>query len=445
MDATPEVPDERQQTMTYEVGRRGFLGIAGLAVGAAALSACGKDSTSSASSTSTSTATTTDSPSSSMANAGSITVWTDSNRESVLKPVAAQFKADTGVDVKLVVKDFTKLADDFVTQVPTGKGPDASIMPHDATGRLVQNGVVAPLELGDAATFQDVAVQAFTYDGQVYGVPYSVENIAVLRNTALAPDKTPATYDEAVAAGKKIVAAGKAKYPFLVGLDPKASDPFHLYPFQTSFGAPVFTRTDKGFDASKLAMGGANGDKFAAWLAAQGKAGILNLNLTQDIAKAQFFAGKAPYFVTGPWNLADAKKAGITYAIDPLPKAGDQDAQPFVAVQGFVMSAKTANSVAAQKFLVEYIGSESVQTALYKAGLRAPANKAAYAAAKSDADVAAFGEVGAKGVPMPNIPQMSAVWADWGTAQAQIIGQKAADPAKTWETMVATINGKIKK
>ncbi|WP_394276822.1 extracellular solute-binding protein [Luteococcus sp.] len=371
-------------------------------------------------------------------------MWTDSNREPVLKPLAAKFKADTGVSIKLVVKDFGKLADDFVTQVPTGKGPDASIMPHDATGRLVQNGVVAPIELGDASAFEDVSVQAFTYGGQVYGLPYSTESIAILRNTALAPEKTPATFDEMIAEGKKIVAGGKAKYPFLVGLDPKTSDPFHLYPFQTSFGAPIFELGDKGFDASKVAMGGDKGAQFAQWLADQGKAKVLNLNMTQDIAKAQFFAGKAPYFLSGPWNLADAKKAGIKYAVDAIPKAGDQDAQAFVTVQGFVMSAKTQNSVAVQTFLNDYIGSAQVQTDLYKAGLRAPANKEAYEAAKADADVAAFGAVSAMGVPMPNIPAMSGVWTDWGTAQAQIIGQKASNPGQVWEKMVTTLNSKIK-
>ncbi|WP_460704879.1 sugar ABC transporter substrate-binding protein [Luteococcus sediminum] len=371
-------------------------------------------------------------------------MWTDSNREPVLKPLAAKFKADTGVSIKLVVKDFGKLADDFVTQVPTGKGPDASIMPHDATGRLVQNGVVAPIELGDASAFEDVSVQAFTYGGQVYGLPYSTESIAILRNTALAPEKTPATFDEMIAEGKKIVAGGKAKYPFLVGLDPKTADPFHLYPFQTSFGAPIFELGDKGFDASKVAMGGDKGAQFAQWLADQGKAKVLNLNMTQDIAKAQFFAGKAPYFLSGPWNLADAKKAGIKYAVDAIPKAGDQDAQAFVTVQGFVMSAKTQNSVAVQTFLNDYIGSAQVQTDLYKAGLRAPANKEAYEAAKADADVAAFGAVSAMGVPMPNIPAMSGVWTDWGTAQAQIIGQKASNPGQVWEKMVTTLNSKIK-
>lgn len=422
--------------MTYSVGRRGFLGLAGLAVGATALSACGSDSTTAGSSSNSTS--TSGSSASAGADAGTITMWVDSNRLPVIKPVAEQFKTDTGVTVKLVVKDFGKLADDLVAQVPTGKGPDASLMPHDAVGRLVQNGVISPLELGDTSIFQDVSVQAFTYEGKVYGVPYAVENIALVRNTDLAPE-APATFDDMIAAGK----AAKTKYPFLLGLDPKSADPYHLYPFQTSFGAPVFKSTDAGY-TNELGMEGEPGANFAKWLAAQGKAKVLNLSITGDIAKDLFNKKQAPFFVTGPWNIEDIKKAGIKYAIDPLPKAGDKDAQPFVGVQGAVMSAKTTNAVATQKFLAEYLSAEEVQTALYKAGLRAPASKAALEAAKSDTDVASFGAVGANGVPMPNIPAMSQVWTDWGQTEVSLISGKAADPAAAWAKMCSTIAGKVK-
>ena len=77
-----------------------------------------------------------------------------------MRKVAEQFKSDTGVTVKLAVKDFAKIPDDFITQAPTGKGPDAAIAAHDATGRMVQNGVIAPLELGEISAYQDVAIQA---------------------------------------------------------------------------------------------------------------------------------------------------------------------------------------------------------------------------------------------------------------------------------------------
>ena len=413
----------------------------GLAAGAVGiLAACGSDDTTTGATSAASTAASaTSAASSAPANAGQITLWVDANRAPVLKPVAEQFKADTGVTVNLVIKDNQKIPDDFITQAPTGKGPDAIICAHDTIGRFVQNGVVAPLELGDASVFQEVAVQGFTYDGKVYGVPYAIENIALIRNTDLVAE-APATWADLLTA-----AEGKGKYKVLVGLDPKASDPYHLYPIQTSFGAPVFElKADGSYDASKLAMGGENGAKFAEWLAQMGKDGVLSLNISPDIAKDQFVKKQSPFFLTGPWNLEAIKTAGIKYAIDPVPPAGDQDAAPFVGVQGFAMSAKSTNAVATQKFLVEYVGSQSTQEALFKEGNRAPANKAAFETAKADTDVAGFGAVGSAGVPMPNVPAMGSVWADWGQTQATIIGGKAADPKADWAKMVTAIEGKIK-
>ncbi|MGA4508592.1 sugar ABC transporter substrate-binding protein [Propionibacteriaceae bacterium G1746] len=414
----------------------------GLAAGAVGvLAACGSDTGTTGSSSAATTAASSTAPSSSApAAAGSITVWVDSNRAPVIKPVAEQFKADTGVTVNLVIKDFGKIADDFLTQAPTGKGPDAIITPHDNIGRFIQNGVIAPLELGDASIFQEVAVQGFTYEGKVYGVPYAIENIALLRNTEMVAE-APKTWADLVTAG-----TGKGKYKVLVGLDPKNSDPYHLYPLQASFGAPVFDlKSDGSYDASKLAMGGEGGGKFAEFLAQMGKDGVFNLNISADIAKDQFIKKQSAFFLTGPWNLDIIKKAGFKYAIDPIPAAGDKPATPFVGVQGFAMSAKTTNAVATQKFLVEYIGAQQVQEALFKEGNRAPANKAAFETAKANADVAAFGAVGANGVPMPNVPAMGSVWADWGSTQANIIGQKAADPKAAWAQMVTKVEGLIKK
>lgn len=377
--------------------------------------------------------------------AGSLTVWADANRQPVLKKMADQFKADTGVTVTIVPKDNAALRDQFISAAPTGKGPDIIFGAHDWTGKLVSSGVIAPVELGStAANFQDVTVRAFTYDGKVYGVPYAVENIALVRNTALAPD-APTSWDDLVKTGNEAVAAKKAKYPILIQQDAANSDPYHLYPIQASFGAPVFnTAADGSVDASTVAMGGENGAKFAAALSQMGKDGLLNLNISADIAKEQFSKGQSPYMITGPWNIGAIKKAGVAYAISEIPSVGGQPATPFVGVQGAFVSAKSANAVAANKLLVEYLGSETVQTALYAdpSGQRPPANKAAFEAAKSDTDVAAFGAVGAAGAPMPNVPAMDNVWADWGKAQATIV-KGTADPAKTWQTAVDSIQKKI--
>ena len=367
-----------------------------------------------------------------------IVVWVDADRGTVLKDAAAAFTKESGVEVKLVQKDFAKIQEEFIAQVPTGKGPDITIAAHDWLGNLVANGVVQPVELGDtAADYQPVAITAMSYDGKTYGVPYSIENIALVRNVDLAPT-APATFDEMVASGT----ASGTEFPFLVPVGPEA-DPYHLYPFQTSFGAPVFgTNADGSYNAEDLSIGNAGGEAYAGWLAQQGAAGTLSVNLTADIAKEKFNAGASPFFITGPWNVPDMVTAGLNISVDPIPSAGGQPAQPFVGVQGFVVSAKTKNALAATDFLTNYIGSEEVQTALYEIGGRAPALTAAFDAASSDPVIAGFGAVGATAVPMPNIPQMGKVWQYWGVTEAAII-EGQGDPAQLWQKMTADVQSAI--
>lgn len=374
--------------------------------------------------------------------AGEITVWVDADRASVLEDAAADFTEDTGVDVKLVQKEFGEIRDQFVQQVPTGEGPDIAVGAHDWLGVLVTNGVVAPVELGDgAADYEKVAIDAWSYEGQIYGVPYAIENIGLLRNTDLAPE-APTSYDDMIAKGQ---AAG-TEYAFLVGLDPEAADPYHLYPFQTSFGAPVFgTNADGSYNPDDLQIGNAGGQAFASWLAAQGATGtgVLNTNINGDLARENFVAGKSPFFLTGPWNVPAAEEAGINLAVDPIPSAGGQAAQPFAGVQGFFLSSESENKLAATEFLVNYIGSEEVQTALYEVGGRTPALTAAYeAAVAGDPITAGFGAVGAEAVPMPSIPEMGAVWEFWGVTETAIING-AGDPVELWNKMASDIQGAI--
>jgi arabinogalactan oligomer/maltooligosaccharide transport system substrate-binding protein len=374
--------------------------------------------------------------------AGEITVWVDADRAAVLEDAAADFTEDTGVDVKLVQKEFGEIRDQFVQQVPTGEGPDIAVGAHDWLGVLVTNGVVAPVELGDgAADYEKVAIDAWSYEGQIYGVPYAIENIGLLRNTDLAPE-APTSYDDMIAKGQ---AAG-TEYAFLVGLDPEAADPYHLYPFQTSFGAPVFgTNADGSYNPDDLQIGNAGGQAFASWLAAQGATGtgVLNTNINGDLARENFVAGKSPFFLTGPWNVPAAEEAGINLAVDPIPSAGGQAAQPFAGVQGFFLSSESENKLAATEFLVNYIGSEEVQTALYEVGGRTPALTAAYeAAVAGDPITAGFGAVGAEAVPMPSIPEMGAVWEFWGVTETAIING-AGDPVELWNKMASDIQGAI--
>jgi len=125
---------------------------------------------------------------------------------------------------------------------------------HDWLGELSTNGVVAPIELGDsAADYLPVAIDASTYEGTTYMLPYAVENIAVLRNADLIPEAAT-SFDDMIAKGQ---AAGLA-HPFVVEQGAEGN-PYHLYPFQTAFGAPVFGTNDQGYDSTDLQLGNEGG------------------------------------------------------------------------------------------------------------------------------------------------------------------------------------------
>ena len=169
--------------------------------------------------------------------ATTLTVWVDSERVDALKGAADAYSDKTGVTVDLVGKDNNTIKDDFIQQAPTGRGPDVVMGAHDWLGELSTNGVVAPLELGDsAADYLPVALQAATYEGTSYMLPYAVENIAVLRNADIIAEPA-SSFDDMIAKGQ---AAGLAT-PFVVEQGAEGN-PYHLYPFQTAFGAPVVHR-----------------------------------------------------------------------------------------------------------------------------------------------------------------------------------------------------------
>lgn len=373
-------------------------------------------------------------------NVAEITVWADALHIEAVKDAAMQFTKQSGVKVEMVQKDFGQLQQDLITQVPAGKGPDISIGPNDWAGLLATDGVIQPVELGKVKDqFAKAAVDGFTYNGQVYGVPYSVENLALIRNTELAAE-APKTWEEMKNAGK---AAG-TEYPYILQVG-DAGDPYTLYPAQTSFGSFAFAqKADGSYDQSKVTIGDENGKKFAQWIATEAKEGNLATAMSGDIALSKFTSKASPFFITGPWNIEAIKKAGIKISVDPIPSAGGQPAKPFVGVQGFYLSAKTKNKLAATNFLTNFIATPDVQEALYKAGNIPPASSAAMERVSDDPIVKGFIEAGKDGVPLPNVTEMAAIWQSWGPTEVAIVSNRG-DALDLWSKMADEISNTLKK
>ena len=90
--------------------------------------------------------------------------------------LANQWAAANGAAIKVVNKGTDPgVIRSGLSTVAASDAPDIIVGAHDWTGEFVNNGVVAPIQLGDKSDeFALSAVQAFTYDGQVYGAPYAI-------------------------------------------------------------------------------------------------------------------------------------------------------------------------------------------------------------------------------------------------------------------------------
>jgi arabinogalactan oligomer/maltooligosaccharide transport system substrate-binding protein len=363
-----------------------------------------------------------------------LVVWTDEEREQAIADAAAAFEEETGATVTLVQKNFEDLRNDFIAQVPTGEGPDITVGAHDWLGALVAGGVVDTIDLGDKADqFEQVALDAMTYDGQLYALPYSLETIALIQNVDLVGEEAPATWDEMIQKG---IDAGTER-PFVINTNGETGDGYTMYGFQTSFGAPVFVQDDSGSYTTEVGMGGPAGEAFAGWLGANGSTGTgyISTTVDYDINNELFNSGAAPYTIQGPWAIGAF--ADVNVAVNPIPSAGGETAAPFVGVQGFYLSSQSDNALLAQEFLVNYLGTEDAQRALYEADPRIPAWSTLAEEVSSDPIIAGFLASAQGGVPMPSIPEMGSVWELWNAAQSQIIN--GADPVSTWNTMVADL------
>jgi arabinogalactan oligomer/maltooligosaccharide transport system substrate-binding protein len=385
-------------------------------------------------------------PSTSSTPKGKLVIWADDKRAAVLKTFKSQFEKDTGVtvDIQAISKDQQTT---FVTASQQGSGPDIMVGAHDWIGNLVQNGAIDPVQMtdGQKASFADVAIKAVTFNGQIYGVPYAVENIALIRNTDLVPT-APATIEDLVAAGKQLKAQKKAS-EILCLQSGQNGDAYHIYPLYTSGGGYLFgTKPNGDYDPKDLGVGKPGSIAAFTKIAALGEkgAGALKRSIGGDNAISTFTGKKCAFLVSGPWAITDIKKAGINYDITPVPPfAGGKPAQVFVGVQAFYVAAKGKNKALAQEFVTNYLTQPQLAVALYQAEPRPPALTAALQQVQgSDPDLQKFLTAGKDGAVLPAIPEMATVWDPFGKAEAAIIG--GAPVQSTVDAAAKAISGQIK-
>lgn len=363
-----------------------------------------------------------------------LTLWVyDDGRLEVLTELGAAFEAEYGVPLAVEVVDLSEIRNAMTLGAASGEGPDMIIIPHDNLGPIVENGAAAPIDLGDKAdSYLSNAIDAFTYNGQLYGVPLAVENIGFFRNTDLVPE-APATWDEVAEIGMELLDSGEVDSA--IGLPDLT---YNSYPIYTAFGGYIFGRDDEGsFTTEDIGMNNEGMVAGLAWIQSLIDEGAVSENIDWEASHVQFESGRSPFILTGPWAINRFETAGVPYAISAFPAADEasEAGYPFLGVQGLVINANKENAILAEIFAVEFLATEENYQKIFDAEPR-PSAWASIFESASDPNTAGFNEAGINAVPMPSIPAMGFVWDAWVNAgalvaQGELGPQEALDGAVT--------------
>lgn len=368
-----------------------------------------------------------------------LTIWVDDQRLPVITELSKQFTEEFGIEVVVEPMGIQDTKDAMIRGASTGEGPDLFIIPHDNIGALVESGVVAPIDLGDKAElFLPNSLDAFSYNGELYGVPFATENVAFFRNVELVPD-LPATWAEVAEIGMQLVDEGKTEnamaFPDLG---------YNYFPVYTAFGGYIFGRDENGsYSAEDVGMDSEGMIAGADWANALIRDGYASENLDWEAAHVLFETGKAPFIITGPWAVDRFKTNNVPYAISPFPAAeeGGEPGAPFIGVQGFMVNANSENLLLAQTYLTEFIATDEAQQAIFDGDPR-PSAWVSIFEATEDEDMRGFAEAGANGQPMPAIPAMGYVWDAWGNA-GLLIAQGELTPTEALTEAASQIRTQI--
>ncbi|RWZ51387.1 extracellular solute-binding protein [Halobacillus fulvus] len=372
-----------------------------------------------------------------------LVIWEDTDKGVGLDPAIESFEEEYGIEVEYEEMDMAStIRERLRLDGPAGTGPDVLTLPHDQIGQLAIEGLLAPLNVDESVTgiYTDASVQAQTYDGQLYGLPKATETPVFIYNKEHM-EEAPETFEELFEFSQEF--GGDGQYGFLGVWD----DFYHANAVISGFGGYVFNNEDGTLNPQDIGLNNEGAIEGAAyiqkWYDEIFPNGIIGEN--GGSAKDGLFQdGDAASIQDGPWAFQALNDIGMDYGVAPLPELPNGDyPQTFIGVKGWHVSAQSDHQEWATE-LVKWIANEENAkvryeetneippvTALIEDPVIADNERASAVAIQSE-----------RGVPMPNIPEMSEVWGPMADA-LQLIATGESTPEDALNEAVETINSQI--
>lgn len=254
----------------------------------------------------------------------------------------------------------------YMLAVKANKSPDIEFGISSQTLGILKNEEVldeAPSGIVNKNNYADIAVNAVTYDGKVYGMPISMDTYVLYYNK----DKIkvpPTTIEELIAEGKK------------VGFQFDINNIYYSYPFLDMFGAYIFGEKNGVYDFTDRGLVNDNaikGYKFLQDMIAKYNLIPNESKFSLSDAKENFKSGKIGLYISRLWDVDSFKNLKMNFGVATLPKSGNKYLRTIDDVDTAFVSSKSKNKKESWD-LLKYI-SDSTAIEFYNTSKRIPVTK----------------------------------------------------------------------
>ena len=367
-------------------------------------------------------------------------ITTDRMRAKVFSQFNEDFLATYGVTIDYKVDPDGYPQVNFVADVSGPGVTDALIAPHDWIGDLIAHDIIEPtvISADQRAAFPQWTLNALALGGRLYGIPMTIDTVALIRNTDLAPDAPP-TLDDLIATAENLRERRLVTDLFAVRVG-EEGDPFQIWPLFASAGGNLFHRmSEGGRDPSNIAI--AAPESIAAFdqlrtLGEEG-AGILRRSMDAKRSFELFDSRQTAFLITTSDGMLAAREAHIPFAVSAVPRfEGKKPAVPFRLVHGLFMAKQGKNKAVAHDLFADYLTQSRIMETLSR-GIVCPV-AVKDVAATTDPGIRQYQQLCNSAIAMPTFPQMEQVWRIVGRAQASVIaGAPAQQSAENAAAEVA--------
>lgn len=352
----------------------------------------------------------------------SLKVWVDNDEFAAALKSGFEEKYP-GTELTVEVVSSTESVGKMILEGEAGTGADVFVIPHDRIGDAMNSSVIGMMGEYDNIirdTFLDSAIETIEFDGNLYGVPYLTESVALIYNkTLLQKLQSEGLIDSAEpAADMNDIKELAEKYN-----DPannvwtirwEAGNSYTNHMFVTASGYRLFGEDGTDPDAADFGSQSIV-DGLTYFRSFREFWNVNSGDATWDTTVVEFAKGETPYLICGPWAMQDCYKGAaennFEVGVVPLPKFDGKQPYTFSGVQVACVSSYSKYPAAARA-LAMYIGSDEMLGFAYKELAKLPALKDAskIAGLSEDVNSQAFMQQANYSMAMPSIPEISYFW-----------------------------------